>query len=246
MNIQRFIFAIICVVTIGPSLAFADRYESARGYAFDVPDGWLIADADFRGDAAQEAMRIFNNLRDADFRKMDVVIFDPQKDGFADNINVVVHNERVPVKEKIREQLGRGMLDNYVSLGFQPKAFTSEIRIVGENKCMIFTFNAEAGEVSIWMRQYIISGKEVAYIVTCTASADHQNTYAVQFEDVMKSFMVVGGAPGWWDSLTDIAKSTIIGAVIGAVVLGGGSLVLDRIKGAMKPKGTEVSPTDSD
>jgi len=213
------------VPCIGGDAGAGQTYVSPKGYTIQVPPGWLVASAETQDLLQSEVQDRFSNLRDVDFRKVDVMAFNGDRDDFAESINVVVQRGRAPVSESAIAEASSAIQNQYRSLGLSPRNFASRVAQYAGRDCFVFSYDVAFDGVDISQTQYVVPGSNVMYFVTCTSKFNDHAHYQPIFEQMMQSFAVTGSGLAFWQGLP-----WLMGALIG----GGTGLAWGVIRFAFK------------
>ncbi len=199
--------------------ARAGHFSSASGFSFDYPDGWVVATKEQRQAVRERYKAVFEKMGDVDLGKMAVLVFNPENDGFAENVNVVVSAGRMPVNEDSRRKLEQAFSEQLGRAGLTPIDLRSEIVTFGRRKA-ISTRWIMAGLVpGVVLRQWqvAIPGRNQTYAVTASASTTTFPQYEPRFRSIFASFKADAGALGFWHGLPGIVQSAIIGGITAGI-----------------------------
>ena len=174
------------------------RHASPRGFSLKYPEGWKIASAEERADAARNVARYFEQFRGADPAKVPVMIYHPGQEEFAENITCSVGPGSVSkITADSARQYVSGLREGFEKLGARLGSVRAEAIDVGKRKAISARWDVTVRDVKEPVRQWqlLVPGRSQDYVITCSAFASRFERYEPLFSAVVRSIEVdVGGA----------------------------------------------------
>lgn len=218
--------ALIALFLVLPGEAQPNRFSSTQGFSFEYPKGWVVVTKEQKRILIDEYKAIFEKLGKVNFDRMAVMVFNPENDEYAENVNVVVSPGRMPASEDSREKLAEMLPKQLRDAGIEATDVFSKITKFGDKQALSvhWTANYPTGVGSIRQWQVAIPGRNQTYIITASASTASFHVYEASFKIISDSFEVDGGSLGVWHSLPKWTQNALVGGVIGALIGLAGSL----------------------
>lgn len=198
----------------------AGEYSSPEGYSFTYPDGWTAAskhDVDMNSASLPKEFKNWVAKTNVDLNQLSVVLVHIGHEQFAENLNVVVVPQELPMNENSVTELTGVLEQQYRTMGIAPKQLQGRLQEVGKNKAIVFTYEAQLPGIGfpVMQKQVYFSGGGKSYIVTCSASTRTFANTLPTFDAILASFNVPTPS-----TLSPEMKNIIIMAVVGGIIGG--------------------------
>lgn len=167
-------------------------FRSTLGFAFDYPDDWIHATKDNR-DAALKDVHSRINIRNVEFGRVVVIVFDPAGDcAWCPSVNVeVLPQARTGrLTQATADDVVNGIRSQFRSLGITPTVLTGKLESFGGKHAasirLDVTYPGQSFQLSQW--QVIFPGAWQAYYVNSSAKTTDWDRYKPIFEAILNSF----------------------------------------------------------
>lgn len=155
------------------SVALAEWHRNWEGFAMESPPGWSVV-------SKVNAQQINSQARDwaakskLDFNKISVVFVRPVAGNFADNMNVVVEPQQLPINGDSARQLLDLLPTQFALVGYKSSNFRVSTRKYGGLETLVIEFDSQPPlmKEKLKQKQVYFSGHGKTYIVTCSSLAE--------------------------------------------------------------------------
>jgi hypothetical protein len=160
--------AILAVVFpfLFPVVSLGAEYQSAKGFRFEYPDGWIQASASDQQAVKDQTAKLLG--RTIDFSIVEVMIYNPGTKP-TQNVNVIVTQGESPLDEQGRARAESALKDQFSRAGIYPAGFESHLIRMGNYDAISSTWSAKYGQTDMQQWQVTFSGGGRTYIFTCSA-----------------------------------------------------------------------------
>lgn len=167
--------------------AQAGEFSSPNGYRLMYPDGWQVASQDKMDQIEEEARKL---LKDIDFQRVDVVVFNPQSGTFSENVNVVVSPSAMRIDESSPQLFAEIIEKQMDKLGFEITMLDQGLFDIGPSRAAYVKFEGIYGDrdpVRQWQFFLPDPQSENTLIITCTAQVDDFAKHEFTFRGIVGS-----------------------------------------------------------
>lgn len=203
-------------------------FTSKKGYSIAVPTNWQVADASMNELAREMVAEKFPKLASLDFNQIDAFIFDPKQDDFAESINIVITPQSVPVSKSQIQSISTYLQDQFETSGLSISNLQGSITSCANRNSYVFDYYMKTDHQMLWQMQYMVPGKNVTYIITCTAKAESLDQYIPSFTTAMQTFTTADAGPNFWQRLPRPVRVGIFGGIFGILFAAGSTLLKNR------------------
>lgn len=205
-----------------PGPAQMKRFESEKGFSFRYPREWIIASQRLRERALEELGSSGAFLATLDHSDLEVCVFSPVRDGFAENVQVRITNTRLTDADlRDPEAYREAVMEELHALRVEPRDVRVEELRVDERAALAveWTYTMPRAERDVRARRIAVPGNAHTYLFTLSAAATEFEDLQPTFDAIVGTIRVDDGWVGRWYAMTPLTRQ-VIGVGGAAMVVG--------------------------
>jgi hypothetical protein len=209
--------AVAWVVTSGP-FAHAGEFKSDAGVSFHYPDGWVAITQLNLSELPQEVQEHVRSNQ-IDLSQLHVLVVRVTTGEFAENINLIIAPQQVPVTQTVFDQHKARIPGEYEKVGMSASNLSGAMVAIADHPAMVFTCDAEMpfGGEPLRQRQVLIPGGGKTFVFTCTATQSSYDKYSGTFDQILGSLKVPAPVATGFDWSAVWSKG-VLGAIVGGFI----------------------------
>jgi hypothetical protein len=170
-------------------------YQAPEGYSLDTPPGWttITEQNQLQLPPAAAAWLKKNRL---DLRRLSLVVVKPTLGDFAENLNVVVEHQQMPLNGDSVRTLLEVLPTQLQKIGVKTKNVRVSTNNYGGNEAIVVEFESILPLFSqpVAQKQVYFAGGGKTFIVTCTSLASSRAQFEPVFERTLATMKIAGGS----------------------------------------------------
>ena len=160
-------------------------------FSFTHPKDWTPVNAATLAQVNKEVKKWISKST-VDFKRVKMLLIRDSDSEFSENMNVVVVNKQVPVKQATVKQLKQVFTRQFAKLGIKISDLKGQVQKIGANNVVAVEYKSRipGNPDPLWQKQVLFAGGGKTYVVTCTALASSFERYLPIFDGILASFQV--------------------------------------------------------
>ena len=196
------------------------EFKSKQGFSFAYPAHWAVATKEQTQGAARVLKSVASNIKQADSRRIAVLVYNPASREFAESLNVVVSRNAISINDKTRGEYASAVTDGYRRAGGSVTDVRVSVTQVAGRDAMTIRFLAAWPRVSNAIRHWQVSvpRERQTFIFTCSARDADWTRLEPVFERMINSVQLEPDTALSFDSLPGYARGILIGGIVGGLI----------------------------
>ena len=220
--------------------AFGGVYADPSGFSFTYPDDWVAINRQTLGDVNQalpQAAKDWVARNNVDLNRIAVVLLRDGREGFLDNLNVVIENQQIPINEEALKRLTDELVPRYRAMNVTVDDLRGRVQKFGSRDGLVMDYQSKMPGVPfpLRQRQVMLPGGGKTYIITCSAKTDTFDKHQATFEGVVASFQAPAPIVIGFD-WNQVGKNAAVWGIAGGVI-GGLVAIIRKFTGKSKLPG---------
>lgn len=174
--------------------ASGGEFTSALGFSIQYPDGWTPMSKE-QSDEARKAIAPVVAKLGVNLDQVTVMIVKPGDGPFAPNLNVVVTNGVIALREADKARMRENINKIAAALSGRASDVSVDIEQVNGAGALVGRYVITGPNGSMRQTQTMVPGKDKTYIVTCSALAADWEDQEAAFKGMIDSLKVARGMP---------------------------------------------------
>ena len=170
---KRISLSFLVILFLAVNIHSAERVTTLKGFTLVPPEGWVVLSKDQRGKLLETQRALLEKLHNPDLSSIALMVINPRKQAFADNINVVVSNGGISLDQLEKEYVS-SVSEQFAKMGVVPNGLEkpSGSCWAPTRRCPYNMRCSIPGSLEK-LRQWVVTipGRGQTYMVTCTTTA---------------------------------------------------------------------------
>jgi hypothetical protein len=196
--------------------AASQTFTSPQGFTLTPAPGWIVASKDVTNELAGKVQDALKNVKDIDLNKFAAVVYNTADPSGAQNMNVVVSPDPIPIDESgVEDKLSTMLRDQFKGVGITIDKLSVNHKTIGTHAALLADMESTMNGTPIRQWQAYFPSADHTLIVTCTAPQSLFTSVEPAFNQTLESMTFPEAKSG----------SKVPGWLTGAIIGGGIGLV---------------------